>query len=327
MNLLSEMGDLLHSCATTQEAYRVVADYAQRLFFGQSGAVYMLNGSRNQLESTVRWGDVSRVESDFQTDDCWAMRRGRPHSVLGPGAGLRCQHTSPSGDDESLSTLCVPMIAQGETIGIFHLRGQLKIPYKAWEHVAQTVAESTALSLANLRLRESLQTQSMSDPLTGLYNRRYMAQTLDLELRRAGRYGREVGLLMIDIDHFKEFNDCYGHKAGDMLLQAFAGHLLKHCRTEDFACRYGGEEFLLIFPEAPIEACLERAEALRRGMTGLKLNMEGFTGSVTISVGVASFPQHGKTVEAVLSASDEALYAAKRSGRNRVMAPEGEYPL
>jgi diguanylate cyclase (GGDEF)-like protein/PAS domain S-box-containing protein len=318
MNLLSEMGDLLHSCATTLEAYRVVADYARRLFLGQSGAVYMLNGSHNLLEAAVRWGNVSSVEPDFQADDCWAMRRGRPHSVEGGDTGLRCQHLSKSGSESRQPTLCLPMIAQGETIGIFHLHGELEVPYKSWEQVAQTVAESTALSLANLRLRETLQAQSISDPLTGLYNRRYMSQTLDLELRRAGRYGRSVGVLMIDIDHFKEFNDCYGHKAGDMLLQSFASHLLAHCRAEDYACRYGGEEFLLIFPEAPLEACRERAEDLRRGMSSLKLKVDGFNGSVTISVGVAAFPDHGQTVEAVVLAADEALYAAKRGGRNRV---------
>jgi diguanylate cyclase (GGDEF)-like protein/PAS domain S-box-containing protein len=320
MNLLSEMGDLLHSCATTREAYQVVADYARRLFPGQSGAVYMLNGSRNQLEAAVRWGDISVMGTDFTPDDCWAMRRGRSHMVNKDG--LRCKHTTAAGEGV-LPTLCLPMIAQGDTIGIFHLCGALETPYKAWEQVAQTVAESMALSLVNLRLRETLQTQSIRDPLTGLFNRRYMAQTLDFELRRAERYKREVGLLMIDIDHFKEFNDCYGHKAGDILLQAFANYLLSKCRVEDYACRYGGEEFLLIFPEAPFEVCRERAEELRRGMSSFQMSAAGFSGTVSISVGVASYPQHGQTVEAVLSAADAALYAAKRSGRDRVAVAGG----
>jgi len=181
------------------------------------------------------------------------------------------------------------------------------------------VAEHVALALANLRLRESLRTQSIRDPLTGLFNRRYMEESLDREFRRAERRGAPVGVIMLDIDHFNHFNNTFGHQAGDTLLHALGELLRTRVRAEDIACRYGGEEFVLIMPEASLDITAERAEVLRQEARELRVQQHGQSlGAVTISFGVAAFPEHGPTAEAVIRAADIALYRAKHAGRDQV---------
>ncbi len=325
VSLLSDMGDMLHSCSNLDEAYAVVADFACRLFPDQSGGLYIFRHSHNLAEMVASWGPA-QLQADFPPDACWALRRGRLHVVNDLYSGLRCRHADGASSKEKPPTVCVPLIAQSETIGVFHLSGEPKQSYKAWEKLVTTVAETTAMSLANLRLRETLQMQSIRDPLTGLYNRRYMEQALELEIRRASRYRRPVGMIMIDIDHFKELNDEHGHKAGDLLLETFGRYLLDNLREEDFACRYGGEEFLLVLTEAGLESCRNRAEDLRQGIRSLNMIFEGQPVEFTISVGVASYPENGRSAEAAIMAADAALYTAKRSGRNRVVVSNQMIP-
>jgi diguanylate cyclase (GGDEF)-like protein len=180
-----------------------------------------------------------------------------------------------------------------------------------------------ALALANLRLRESLRNQSIRDPLTGLFNRRYMQESLEREIHRANRDQSPIGVVMIDLDHFKNFNDTFGHPAGDALLRALAHLLQSHVRGEDIACRYGGEEFALILPHTSLDVTWQRAELLREKFKHLQPLHDGqVLGSITLSVGVAVYPAHGANGEAVLQAADSALYRAKHSGRDRaVTAP------
>jgi len=182
------------------------------------------------------------------------------------------------------------------------------------------VADSVALALANLKLRETLRHQSIRDPLTGLFNRRYMEETLERETRRVARAQRPLGIIMLDVDHFKLFNDTFGHDAGDSLLREFGNFLRAHVRGEDVACRYGGEEFTLILPEASLEVTRQRAEHLRGDIKHLHAQYHDQPlGAVALSLGVAVFPDHGSTGEAVLKAADAALYRAKREGRDRVV--------
>jgi diguanylate cyclase (GGDEF)-like protein len=181
-------------------------------------------------------------------------------------------------------------------------------------------ANLTALVLSNVQLRETLQEQSIRDPLTGLFNRRYMEETLQRELRRVTRQLGPLGIIMIDIDHFKQFNDTYGHSAGDRALRRL-GHLLQnHVRGEDVACRYGGEEFILIMPNTSADVVVKRAEYLRQAATGLRIAESDATDQhITLSLGIAIYPEHGRTIDAVLGAADTALYHAKKQGRNRVV--------
>jgi diguanylate cyclase (GGDEF)-like protein len=187
------------------------------------------------------------------------------------------------------------------------------------QQLADTVARQIALALANLSLREQLQQQAIRDPLTGLHNRRYLDETLPRELQRAGRQGQPVGVIMLDIDHFKRFNDTYGHDAGDTLLRVAGDFLQQHTRGDDIACRYGGEEFTLVLPGASLADTQQRAEELRAGIQSLNVAHQGQPlDKVTASLGIAIFPAHGSTAEVLVSAADQALYQAKRNGRNRV---------
>jgi diguanylate cyclase (GGDEF)-like protein len=184
-------------------------------------------------------------------------------------------------------------------------------------------ADQVALALANLYLREQLRHQSIRDPLTGLFNRRYLEATLEREVRQAKRHHRSIGIMMIDIDHFKRFNDCYSHAAGDMVIRVVSAFLLSHTRGEDIACRYGGEEFTLILPEASLSDTLRRAEHLRCGIEQLAVEYRGQRlPGISISIGVAALPNHGSQADTLIHVADAALLRAKHAGRNRVVVAE-----
>jgi diguanylate cyclase (GGDEF)-like protein len=172
-----------------------------------------------------------------------------------------------------------------------------------------------ALIIANAQLRERLKEQSIRDALTGLFNRRYMEEMLKREVSRATRRLHPLGIMMIDIDYFKRFNDTYGHAAGDKLLREVGKFLQTHLRGEDIACRYGGEEFILILPDVDLESLHERAQEICN--EAQKIKIEDLP-SITLSVGIAAYPQHGNKINAVIEAADNALYQAKQKGRNRV---------
>ncbi|NER33561.1 MAG: PAS domain S-box protein [Oscillatoria sp. SIO1A7] len=218
-------------------------------------------------------------------------------------------------------SLCVPMMAQGETLGLLYLcteeAGQLS---ESKQRLAIAVAEHIALALANLKLRETLRNQSIRDPLTGLFNRRYLEESLQRELHRAKRNHQSVGIIMIDIDYFKRFNDTFGHKAGDVVLRELGALLQKSIRASDIACRYGGEELTLILPESNLADTQKRASQIRAAVKELQVQYRGeLLGAISISLGVACFPEHGLTGEAAIQAADAALYRAKSEGRDRVV--------
>jgi diguanylate cyclase (GGDEF)-like protein len=328
ISLVSELADQLHACMTGEEAYQIINRMVPRLFTEHSGALFLLNASRNILEMTATWGENPPDQSMTDPQGCWALRRGRPYLMQDPERDLICEHLSPP---LSSGYYCVPMVAQGETLGILHLRANAPTPdgvsHQAFSASTQsltlTVAEHLALSLGNLKLQEALRHQAIRDPLTGLFNRRFMLETLERELYRMQRKKSSLGVIMVDLDHFKRFNDTFGHSGGDALLSALGRMLLDQVRKEDVACRYGGEEFTLILPEASLETTYERAEEVRRLVHGLNLEHHGQSlGGITISLGVASYPQHGEAPEAILQAADKALYQAKHAGRDRVVAAE-----
>jgi diguanylate cyclase (GGDEF)-like protein len=162
---------------------------------------------------------------------------------------------------------------------------------------------------------------SMRDPLTGLYNRRYLDETMARELPRARRLGECTGVILIDLDHFKRLNDTFGHDAGDNALERVGDLLRSATRNSDIACRFGGEEFAVILPNATLQVARNRAEAIRSALEALKLDFGGRSlGSLTLSAGVASLPPHGQSWGDVLQQADRALYVAKQAGRNRVIA-------
>jgi len=329
INLLNKMGELLQTCTTDEEAHAIIARFAQKLFPEESGVVCRFSHSRNFIEATVVWGEHPPAERVFGPDDCWALRRGQAHRMDDPNTDLICRHVLGKGMNGQASPpasyLCVPMMAQGEAQGILHLvrqEGQGRLT-EAKEQLAITVAGQIALALANLRLHESLKVQSIRDPLTGLFNRRYMEESLERELRRAVRGQHSLGVIMLDLDHFKHFNDTFGHEAGDMLLHTLSKFLQTRLRGEDIACRYGGEEFILILVEASPEIARQRAEELRLGVKELQTVLhERLLGTITISAGTANFPEHGSSAEELMRAADAALYTAKAQGRDRVVSAQ-----
>ncbi len=168
------------------------------------------------------------------------------------------------------------------------------------------------------KLREKLQEQAIRDPLTNVYNRRYMTEFLSLEVARAERDGTPLSVVIMDVDNFKKFNDTYGHKCGDMVLQRIAEFLNQHTRKGDVVCRFGGEEFVILMPGATLETAYERAEMWRQDFAETAIEYEGIELFATFSAGAASYPEHGSTDEAILQAADRALYRSKDAGKNKV---------
>lgn len=329
MALLSRMGGMLQICQSVGELYQVVSQYMQQLFPDSVGALYMVNASRNYLEPASVWGNpaLSAEEHVFAPEDCWALRRGRMHQVEQLHVGVICRHVRALADPAAEGYLCFPIMAQGDMLGVFHVRTRYsraatdqRLMTDSKLVLATTAVEQVTLALANLKLRETLRYQSIRDPLTGLFNRRYMQESLEREIRRAERKQYPVGVIMADIDYFKRFNDNYGHEAGDTVLRTIGDLLSAHIRAGDIACRYGGEELTLILPESPLDATIRRAEQLRQAVEDLMIEYHGQTlDTITLSLGVATFPDHGTTAELLLRAADAGLYCAKQEGRNRVM--------
>jgi len=329
MTLLNEMGDLLECCGTVKEACAVVSQYVQKFFPDAiSGALYLFKASRNVAESAVSWGDAHASEPLFGLDACWALRRGKPHWSDPEAGSVGCLHMRQT---HGVRSLCVPMIGQEDTLGVLHLEFSALDAEKsafrpenmqdAQQRLATTVAGQVAFSLTSLRLRETLRDQSIRDPLTQLFNRRFMEESLNRELQRAARKRHSVALLFIDLDNFKHFNDTFGHDAGDLVLRSVADLFRKFFRSDDVCCRYGGEEFALILPESTAESASLRANALLEEIRKLQLQYRNQTlGMVTISIGVASFPEHATNGEELLKVADRCLYESKSSGRDRVTA-------
>jgi len=322
--LLGDMSDMLQSCTTPEEACAVFAEFAQRLCPGTVGALCVVGETRNFLEVAGSWGDIEFLERVFAPNDCWALRRGAPYKSDASRMVTSCRHTQPR---EGQQYLCVPLNAQGEAIGVLCLafddrpsEPRFAAFQQRIERMAGHLADDAAIAVANLRLREKLHHQSIRDGLTKLFNRRYMEEFLELEIQRAMRGEGEVAVVMIDVDHFKKFNDDYGHNAGDAVLRAVARALQKGVRAADVACRYGGEEFTLILSNATEAEAVRRCEDLRAAIHALAVEEQGKPlPGITVSLGIALYPKHATEAEALVRAADTALYAAKEAGRNRVM--------
>ena len=253
------------------------------------------------------------------------------HVVLDAHSGAPCRHVHHH--SQAYGYVCLPMMVQTEILGILHLQvasRPLNQPADIYEREVQSkqrlavaVAGQIGLALGNLKLREVLRVQAIRDPLTGLFNRRYMEESLERELRRAVRNQQPLGVIMLDLDHFKEFNDSSGHEAGDAVLRELGNCIQTATRDYDLACRYGGEEFTIILLDASLDVAVTRAEKIRDTFKHLHVQHQNrHLPAGTLSLGVAGFPQHGSTTEAVLRAADAALYQAKHEGRDRVVVAD-----
>jgi diguanylate cyclase (GGDEF)-like protein/PAS domain S-box-containing protein len=326
ITLLNEMGDLLQACLTCREAYTGVAHFASLLFPDDAGALYMLQSPKKLMEAVATWGDLTHQEPVFAPEECWALRRGEIHLMHTHKPGLICPHLA---NTRLADHMCIPLIAQGEIMGLIllqsrtcrmdspeSLRHQLT---ETKQRLALTLAKQISLALANLKLRDSLRAQATRDPLTGLFNRRYLEETLEREVQRVKRRNQPLGVIMVDLDFLKPINDSLGHKAGDKLIITLGHFLQNHIRQEDIACRFGGDEFTLIMPEASLKVTCQRAEDLRSEISRLQVEYAGQPlEPISASFGVAAFPDHGSSGEELVRAADLALYHAKQQGRNQV---------
>jgi diguanylate cyclase (GGDEF)-like protein len=325
---LVKLGELLQACVTFPEAFSVVGTAMTEFLGGLSGSVHLTSASRNLVEEMAHWGDVRSSVNQFAPEDCWALRRGQEH-VAGPGMLTpRCAHITENGKK---GYVCMPLAAQGETLGILHLCEPNAAEKPQWlaerQQILRGVVDTLALALANLRLRETLRQQSIRDPNTGLFNRRYLEETSSRELRRMERSSQPLAIIMLDVDHFKQFNDTFGHEAGDLVLKQVAATLIEHARDSDVVSRYGGEEFALVMPGCSLEEGAARAETLRQAIKQLHLAHRGRTlGTVTASFGVAAYPEHGAGWAELTNAADHAQYDAKAEGRDRVVVARNNAP-
>ncbi len=328
---LSELADLLYSCHDVSEAYEVVTRFMPVLLPDLSGALYIIDEAGTNMKAVGTWGSHPPTATVFLPADCVAVRRGLAYRSKADESALFCRHLP---EHKPTVSFCMPLAAQGETFGLLHLQvgsdasgtagsnreidGGLRLDF------SETVAKQVSMALASLRSREQLQNQSIRDPLTSLFNRRYMEESFERELHRAARSKTPaVSFMMLDIDHFKNINDTFGHEAGDLVLRELSQILLRKSRKEDIACRFGGEEFVLCLPGAGREIAEKRAEDIRRSMSRLSLRHEGREiGTVTLSIGISLYPELGETPAELMRKADQALYQAKENGRNRVVLAE-----
>ncbi len=314
----AQMLQAMDSLTRADELREVLPAFLPRLLPGSAGAVYLYRNSRDFLQRAAVWGGATHHPDLVAPDQCWGLRFGRVH-LAGSGDGMHCAHRAGTPPAAGRTNLCVPMVSQGEVLGLL-VASVPAGPDAALDHAAATaISEQLALGTSNINLREVLRRQSTTDELTGLYNRRWFDETLRRELFRAERKRAALAVVMIDLDRFKHMNDTYGHEAGDLVLRAVGQCLRDGVRRSDVACRYGGEELVLVLPECDGAAALRCAETIRTAIAALALQQgDVLLPAVTASFGVAVWPAHGDDAAALLQAADRALYAAKHGGRNRV---------
>jgi diguanylate cyclase (GGDEF)-like protein len=316
---LCELIEVLQKCVSLNQAQSLIIMEIPYLFPLLSGKLYSFNEDKNRMEAMTSWGNYNDSKFSFFTDDCWGLKTGRFHKFENHSSSL-CSHHIHHGDKSKYS-LCLPIISREEIFGLLYLcHRKESLLSEDKMQFAMMVAKHLALILSNLKFQEKLRQDCIRDPLTGLFNRRYLEESLKRELLRSQRTEKPLGVIMVDVDHFKKFNDNYSHEAGDKVLQVVGEFLQESIRGSDIACRYGGEELTLILPDANLKQTQERAEEIRQGMKQLIIRYKGEKlPQVTASFGVASYPQQGTTSQMLLSKADAALYAAKDKGRDCVM--------
>ncbi|MDD7969546.1 diguanylate cyclase [Roseinatronobacter alkalisoli] len=324
-HLLALTSEWLYSAKSFDELLMVVQRAMHTLIPEADGALYIYGASRSTLDLATSWGTIPEFPAHMLPDECWALRRGRAYAYGLKPIQFACDHVAKPGTP----FFCLPIIAHGETIGLLHIifdgfeeEGLMRhmredVLRNRWD-VSLICAEQISLAIANVRLRQELHDKSMRDALTDLWNRRWFVERAMREFTMAEREGREIGLIMLDIDHFKAFNDKFGHDAGDLVLREAAGILTRTATEMMYPCRLGGEEFVVLCPNMPAQDVAAQADQIRAALQVLRLSHGGVgLPEVTASAGVAMFPENGRTLEEVLKAADQALYLAKDQGRNR----------
>ncbi|XDA99274.1 diguanylate cyclase [Sulfitobacter sp. LCG007] len=318
VTLLGELNEWLQSSSSLEELFEMVSRYLAHILPESEGEIYIYSNSRDVLDGGASWNGAT-VPPHIRPGDCWGLRRGRHYHYGESEVNFACDHTD-AGDTRPY--FCFPILARGETVGLMHLRAKSEASteeFMASRKLAQLCAEQISMAISNVRMRDELHDQSVRDPLTGLFNRRHLTEMLRRALDKAMREVSSVAVISVDIDHFKKFNDTYGHDAGDMVLRAVSQTLARIVDGDELACRMGGEELLVLLPGANLDDASVRAEAIRQAIEAVSVHYgEKTLPSITVSIGVAACPEHGQSPQDLIRAADDALYRAKDGGRNRV---------
>ncbi len=317
---LFAMTDMLQAAETYDDAGAVLMATARRLLPGYGAALYVFNNSRDRLDLARAWDmpEGMIAQEMLSPSNCWALKRGKPHINAPHEATLCCAHHA-----SQIASVELPMMACGQLHGLLIITHGM--PEGAFDRLmtvrrlGRALADSMSLALSNISLREKLRTQSLRDPLTGLYNRRYMEDALERFVSLGSRTGGSTAVIMLDLDNFKKLNDEHGHAKGDAVLRDVAAQIVGGLRPTDVVCRYGGEEIVAILPDCSLEDALEKAESLRQRIESLGTS---HACAISASLGVATVPETATSATDILPIADAALYAAKKAGKNQVTAAE-----
>lgn len=324
LKMLHELKSDLQVCRELGETKIVLTKYCEQLFPDTSARILLHNNSRDLIEPFLSWGEEDTPNTAvFSPSDCWALRKGKSHLEVATSAGAMCPNAKSCNRD---CYLCLPMVAFGDIVGILQLKSKKADseldPIEKTQALIQlgTLAtDEIATAIEEQRLRAKLQHQSNRDPLTHLFNRRYFMESLEREMYRAKTDNAELSLIMIDLDHFKTFNDIHGHIGGDKVLRSFGKMLNEESGDKDIVCRFGGEEFAVIALNSSSAEAVQHAERIRQATQSLAVNFHGeLLEGITASIGVATHPDDADSMEQLISNADTALYAAKNNGRNQI---------
>lgn len=320
-DLLSRMTQRMQSCDSVADLKAVIQRFVPEVAPNLAGRLYLLDPERNAMIEACFWLGPKHSRAEFSPLSCWALRRGAAHRATGDYIDVPCDHVV---NDASAipDSVCLPLVGQNGTLGLLYLECREQAPGGELSNMYMTLlAENVGLALDNLRLRDALRLLATVDPLTRLSNRRELDRELEHQVRDAQLTGTALSCAMIDIDHFKRFNDDHGHDAGDAVLREVARLLQQSVPQGGSLFRYGGEEFLILLPDMPSDIAAIYAEEIREMVARHTLYFEGKNlGPITVSIGIATAPQ-ACDWPSVVQAADMALLDAKKAGRNRVVAP------
>jgi diguanylate cyclase (GGDEF)-like protein len=304
ITLIQTMTTMLNATYTLDDAAIVLLNIMPKLLPSLSGAIFLLD-ENNSLNEVSHWGVDWHHDIATMTKNRWLLHK--PNSY-------ECHS---SNDHIPSDNFCVDLFHDGEFIGILQLVSEEKMINEQYQSLTKNLAPQLSSALTNIQLKDLLRNQAIRDPLTELYNRRFMLEAFEQALNRAERHKSCLAVLMIDLDHFKKFNDTHGHEAGDKVLEVVAEQFKQNLRLEDIACRYGGEEFCILCPDTGLKDAHILAEKLRHCVAEQKITYQTQElDRVTLSIGISIYPNHGHSSNELIQKADKALYNAKEQGRN-----------
>jgi diguanylate cyclase (GGDEF)-like protein len=318
-DLISRLTQRLQGCDNVDDLVDVVRRFAPEIAPDFPGRLYIHDNRRNAMTQACHWLSPVHSRAEFPPSACWALRRGQIHRPAGEMIDIPCEHL---GAAQSIGTICIPLAAQSESIGMLYYEEPTGATADYRDRTGkylEMLAENIGLALANLRLRDALREMAMADALTGLPNRRQFDAVVQTLVNDADHNGTPLACLMVDIDHFKRFNDNHGHDAGDAVLRAVGAVLGDSLRENGHAFRLGGEEFVVLMPGFDLDQALGRAMQIQRKIQHLRLDHRGQElAQITASFGLSAFPDHGRA-DRLLQTADAALLRAKAEGRDRIL--------